>query len=66
MGVRANASAKSHAELDESDELDAGDLQELAGHYPLLREQLPKFCVAGGCCGTDDRHIAAIYDALAV
>jgi len=66
MGVRANASPKSHAELDESEELDAGDPHELASHYPLLRDRLPRFCVAGGCCGTDDRHIAAIYDALAV
>jgi S-methylmethionine-dependent homocysteine/selenocysteine methylase len=63
-GVRANASAKSHAELDESDELDAGDPEELAGHYPRLRELLPNFCIAGGCCGTDDRHIAAIHAAL--
>ena len=63
-GVRANASAKSHAELDEAEELDAGDPQELAGHYPSLRERLPNLRVAGGCCGTDDRHIAAIYAAL--
>jgi homocysteine S-methyltransferase len=63
-GVRANASAKSHAELDEADELDAGDPQELAGHYPLLRERLPNLRVAGGCCGTDERHISAIAAAL--
>jgi S-methylmethionine-dependent homocysteine/selenocysteine methylase len=63
-GVRANASAKSHAELDEADELDPGDPQELAAHYPVLRERLPNLCVAGGCCGTDDRHIAAIAAAL--
>jgi homocysteine S-methyltransferase len=63
-GVRANASAKSHAELDESDELDPGDPQELAGHYPRLRERLPNLRIAGGCCGTDARHIAAIEDAL--
>jgi S-methylmethionine-dependent homocysteine/selenocysteine methylase len=63
-GVRANASAKSHAELDESDELDPGDPQELASHYPQLRERLPNLRVAGGCCGTDDRHIAAIAAAL--
>jgi S-methylmethionine-dependent homocysteine/selenocysteine methylase len=66
VGIRANASAKSHAELDESDELDAGDPDELAGHYPLLRERLPNMRVAGGCCGTDDRHIAAICAALTV
>ncbi|HWJ44946.1 MAG TPA: homocysteine S-methyltransferase family protein [Gaiellaceae bacterium] len=63
-GVRANASRKSHAELDEAEELDAGDPQELAGHYPQLRERLPNLRVAGGCCGTDDRHIAAICAAL--
>ena len=64
VGVRANASTKSHAELDASDELDAGDPAELAGHYPQLRERLPNLRVAGGCCGTDDRHIAAICAAL--
>ena len=65
VGVRANASKKSHAELDDSDELDAGDPDELASHYPRLRERLPNLRVAGGCCGTDDRHIAAICAALA-
>jgi S-methylmethionine-dependent homocysteine/selenocysteine methylase len=64
MGVRANASAKSHAELDEADELDPGDPQELASHYPQLRERLPNFRIAGGCCGTDERHIAAMFEAL--
>lgn len=63
-GVRANASAKSHAELDEAEKLDAGDPVELASHYPGLRERLPNLRVAGGCCGTDDRHIAAICAAL--
>jgi homocysteine S-methyltransferase len=63
-GVRANASAKSHAELDEADELDSGDPQELASHYPELRERLPNLRVTGGCCGTDERHIAAICAAL--
>jgi len=63
-GVRANASMRSHAELDESDELDSGDPRELASHYPALRERLPNLRVAGGCCGTDERHIAAICAAL--
>jgi S-methylmethionine-dependent homocysteine/selenocysteine methylase len=63
-GVRANASKKSHAELDETEDLDSGDPQELASHYPALRERLPNLRVAGGCCGTDDRHIAAICAAL--
>jgi len=59
-GVRANASSKSHAELDESDELDDGDPDELARDLAALRPQLPNLSVVGGCCGTDERHIAAL------
>lgn len=61
-GVRANASTKSHAELDESTELDIGDIAGLAGHYRDLQRRLPKLAVMGGCCGTDHRHIEAISD----
>lgn len=63
-GVRANASAKSHAELDASPDLDAGDPRELAARYVELRALLPRLTVVGGCCGTSDRHVAAICDAL--
>ena len=59
-GVRANASCKSHAELDASDTLDDGNPEELGGQYHKLREQLPGLNVVGGCCGTDHRHVAAI------
>ncbi len=59
-GLRANASAKSHAELDEAEELDDGDPQELAAQYVRLRNHLPKANVLGGCCGTDRRHVEAI------
>jgi homocysteine S-methyltransferase len=59
-GLRANASTKSHAELDEAEELDAGDPVELAGQYRALRPRLPNLSVVGGCCGTDHRHIAEI------
>ena len=59
-GVRANASAKSHAELDESDELDEGDPAKLAADYRMLLERLPNLTVLGGCCGTDHRHVAEI------
>lgn len=58
--VRANASRKSHAELDESTELDAGDAAELAADYHALMEALPALRVFGGCCGTDVSHVAAI------
>jgi S-methylmethionine-dependent homocysteine/selenocysteine methylase len=58
--VRANASRRSHAELDAMDELDAGDPDELGAAYRELRERLPALCVVGGCCGTDHRHVEAI------
>jgi homocysteine S-methyltransferase len=59
-GLRANASRKSHAELDAATELDAGDPQDLGERYRRLRTPLPKLNVLGGCCGTDHRHVAAI------
>ena len=59
-GVRANASAKSHAELDEAEELDEGDPDDLAERHAALRERLPKLTVLGGCCGTDHRHVGEI------
>lgn len=62
--LRANASAMSHAELDEAEELDAGDPADLAAHYRLLRDMMPWISVVGGCCGTDHRHVDAIGRAL--
>ena len=59
-GLRANASTKSHAELDEAEELDQGDPDDLAERYRGLRPLLPNLTVVGGCCGTDERHIEAI------
>jgi homocysteine S-methyltransferase len=63
-GIRANASALSHEQLDASDELDDGDPSALAADYVRLRERLPSLRIGGGCCGTDDRHVAAIVAAL--
>ena len=60
----ANASKKSHAELDDADELDEGDPAELAAAYAELRKRLPNLNVVGGCCGTDHRHIDAISAAV--
>jgi len=59
-GLRANASKRSHAELDESTDLDAGNPVELGHQYQALRRLLPKLCVVGGCCGTDHRHVGTI------
>jgi S-methylmethionine-dependent homocysteine/selenocysteine methylase len=62
-GLRANASTKSHAELDEAEELDEGDPADLGERYAALREKLPRLNVLGGCCGTDHRHVCAVRDA---
>lgn len=56
-GLRANASRKSHAELNEATALDSGDPEELGAQYARLRKRLPQINVMGGCCGTDHRHI---------
>ena len=63
QGVRANASALSHAELDEAEELDDGDPVEFGNQYRELMAKLPNLNVLGGCCGTDHRHIAAVAEA---
>ncbi|HUG09705.1 MAG TPA: homocysteine S-methyltransferase family protein [Opitutaceae bacterium] len=59
-GLRANASHRSHSELDESTELDAGNPHELGAQYRSLRQLLPNLHILGGCCGTDHRHIESI------
>lgn len=65
QGLRANASRKSHAELNDSVELDIGDPAELGAQYAALRRQLARLNVMGGCCGTDHRHVEAIAHACA-
>ncbi|WP_373875910.1 homocysteine S-methyltransferase family protein [Methylobacterium soli] len=62
-GIRANASTKSHSELDAASDLDIGDPHDLGRRYATLRSQLPNLTVLGGCCGTNYRHIAAICEA---
>jgi S-methylmethionine-dependent homocysteine/selenocysteine methylase len=62
-GLRVNASALSHAELDEAEELDDGDPAELARDNAMLREMLPSIRLLGGCCGTDHRHVSQIVAA---
>jgi S-methylmethionine-dependent homocysteine/selenocysteine methylase len=63
-GLRANASRRSHAELDASTELDDGNPEELGAQYQALRPLLPRLTVVGGCCGTDHRHVGSICRAL--
>lgn len=62
--IRANASCKSHAELDESTELDRGIPHELGKEYKNLKETFPHMNVFGGCCGTDEEHLLEIIGQL--
>ncbi len=59
-GLRANASKRSHQELNDSPDLDAGDPLALGGEYRELLRRHPQINVLGGCCGTDHRHVEAI------
>ncbi len=58
--IRANASRKSHQELDESTELDRGNPAEFGSLYAQLRQSFPQLTVLGGCCGTDLQHISSV------
>jgi len=59
--IRANASRRSHAELDDSTELDRGNPTEFGALYKELRRIFPQLTVLGGCCGTDLEHIEAVH-----
>ena len=61
VGIRANASLKSHAELDDAEDLDEGDIGSLAAAQADLTAALPALTILGGCCGTDRRHVAALW-----
>ena len=61
-GVRANASCKSHAELDNSDTLDAGNPIELGQQYSTLLHNMEKLNIFGGCCGTGLHHMEKICE----
>ncbi len=63
-GIRANASSRSHAELNEMTTLDEGSPTELGAHYRVLCSALRGLVVLGGCCGTDHRHVAAMIAAV--
>jgi S-methylmethionine-dependent homocysteine/selenocysteine methylase len=56
-GLRANASRKSHAELNESTDPDMGNPIELGIQYAQVKEILINMNIIGGCCGTDHRHV---------
>jgi S-methylmethionine-dependent homocysteine/selenocysteine methylase len=65
VGLRANASKRSHQELNDAAELDEGDPEELGREYAEILRRHGHIHVLGGCCGTDQRHVAAMSRACA-
>lgn len=66
LGIRANASRRSHAELNEAPDLDDGNPAELGRQYADLLVRFPHLTVFGGCCGTDHRHVDCIVSACKI
>ena len=60
-GLRVNASDLSHEELDAMTELDDGDPDALAAAHARLEDVFSAVSIVGGCCGTDARHVEAIW-----
>ncbi len=59
--LRPNASTLSHDELDVMEVLDSGDLGLLTSSAADFRKHVPSVRVVGGCCGTDSRHVGALW-----
>ena len=59
-GIVVNASRRSHAELNEAEELDDGEPVELGKQVAALCANFPEITIVGGCCGTDMRHLTEI------
>lgn len=62
-GIRANASKRSHQELNDIPDLNSGDPIELGNQYRDLVRRHRHINVLGGCCGTDHRHVRSISEA---
>jgi hypothetical protein len=59
-GLRARASRKSRAALNEATALDVGDPGERGRDYARVKGRLRHLNVMGACCGTDHRHVEQI------
>tara|TARA_R100001377_G_scaffold80331_1_gene59158 strand:- start:1381 stop:2292 length:912 start_codon:yes stop_codon:yes gene_type:complete len=59
IGLQANASSLSHAQLEGSKELKAESVSEWAELMVQLNRDFG-LKILGGCCGTDDKHLSAL------
>jgi S-methylmethionine-dependent homocysteine/selenocysteine methylase len=64
-GLRANASKRSHQDLNDAPDLDAGDPEEFGREHAQLLGRHGHIRVLGGCCGADHRHVEAMSRACA-
>lgn len=63
IGIQANTSSKSPEELDGSDKLASDDIENIVQEMVCLHHNY-QIKILGGCCGTDDRHIQGLVNAL--
>ena len=63
IGIWANASAREHSELEQTEETVVDDIGQWADAMVRLH-QLHGVKILGGCCGTTDRHLRAICERL--
>lgn len=50
------------SELDEATDLDEGDIGLLSASHQRLASARPALTILGGCCGTDARHVDALWN----
>lgn len=60
IGFQANASSKSHAELENSDVLHADDINDWGDMMAALNAGGDGIKILGGCCGTSAKHLEYI------
>jgi homocysteine S-methyltransferase len=65
IGLQANTSARAPEELDGAERLESEDPDMFADAMMRLHTDLD-IKALGGCCGTDDRHIACIARRAAI
>lgn len=63
LGIQANTSPLSYAELDNSADLHCSEPEDFAAEMLKLSE-ITEFKIWGGCCGTDNRHLEFLAKGL--
>jgi methionine synthase I (cobalamin-dependent) len=59
LGIQANTSPLTYAELDQSEDLKCSDINEFAEEMARLRAD-KHLKIIGGCCGTDNLYMEEV------